>query len=685
MNVPAGVSRLSDKQDVTRGRKPKIVPAARVVTIDYRPIVADAVAALPHNTPDARREVYAKARATVTRHLQLMRLPEPVIELEQFALDLTIKKIEQMARAEQAMHDELRAAAAAMVRRDTVADSWRSIGAALGALGEAIKSLFIVLGLRMVVRASVLAAYPLRLVARTLFSPVGLAAALPIAAVAVFAVYFADNNAAYRELVDSPVAAWLSRSDASRTASRSTAPTNAPERSDAHLEPLRDADGTPPAAATAPTGIPRAEATAAAPEPAPSVKTPPVRTAFDSRPDWLRRYSDVAAAATPNAPAPAAVTGALVSAAPVPAPAAPVALTTSGPVPAAPPTMPTVVADAPTAPPFERATPDAPPAKAEPAPAVEGSTAAPTAEPGTANATAAPPATLAAITPNTSWGDNAAPSPDAQTVRPVWKPAVPANPKVGALIDSARRWTTKGDLDHAVRDITEAIRIDPKFPDSYSERGQILFKMGETERAIADYSAALQRDPQHGIALRARGMAYLYRGSPDLALADLTKAIQLAESDPSTLPPIQLFYARRSRASLYGSKQQYDLEIADCTTLIDGFLHDPSVGEALKENYQDVGAGNVMAAIYRERGTAYIRQSKWDLAAADLTAAIPLSADHGYSALVDRAKLYEALGQRDQAVADLQAALGVRPGSEEVRLGLRRLGAVPRPVMPGAL
>jgi lipoprotein NlpI len=48
--------------------------------------------------------------------------------------------------------------------------------------------------------------------------------------------------------------------------------------------------------------------------------------------------------------------------------------------------------------------------------------------------------------------------------------------------------------------------------------------------------------------------------------------------------------------------------------------------------------------------------------------------------MVDRAKIYEGLGRRDQAVADLQNALAVRPGSEEVRLALRRLGA---PLNPG--
>ena len=57
------------------------------------------VAGLADNTPDARRDVYAQARGVVHRHLQLMRLPEPIVELEKLALDLTIRKIERQARA----------------------------------------------------------------------------------------------------------------------------------------------------------------------------------------------------------------------------------------------------------------------------------------------------------------------------------------------------------------------------------------------------------------------------------------------------------------------------------------------------------------------------------------------------------------------------------------------------------
>jgi tetratricopeptide (TPR) repeat protein len=262
-------------------------------------------------------------------------------------------------------------------------------------------------------------------------------------------------------------------------------------------------------------------------------------------------------------------------------------------------------------------------------------------------------------------------------------PVKPINAKIAALIASGNQAALKGDLDRAVRDFSEAIRIDPKYPDTYLERGQTFFKLGDTERSIADYSAALARDTRHGAALRARGMAHLYLGQADLALADLTKAIELGEHDPQMLAPIELFYARRSRGSIYESQQQYDLEIADCTALIESYAHDPMLAEALAANYGNAGAANILARVYRQRATAFARRSSVERAVADLTQAIPLSSDRGYAALIDRSKLHEGLGRRDLAAADARAALNIRPGSEEARLALSRLSALSNPAPKG--
>ena len=103
-------------------------------------------------------------------------------------------------------------------------------------------------------------------------------------------------------------------------------------------------------------------------------------------------------------------------------------------------------------------------------------------------------------------------------------------------------------------------------------------------------------------------MANLYRGATELALADLSQAIQVAEIDPNRLSPLELFYARRSRATIYGNKTKPEGEIADCTAIIEAYKRDKALKLALVGVYQAEGAANLIATIYRQRANAYIRR-----------------------------------------------------------------------------
>jgi tetratricopeptide (TPR) repeat protein len=281
-------------------------------------------------------------------------------------------------------------------------------------------------------------------------------------------------------------------------------------------------------------------------------------------------------------------------------------------------------------------------------------------------------------------------------VPPASAPALPSpasgegDGKVAALMESGRAAARAGDLDRAVHDLGEAIKLDAKYADSYAERGQALFKIGAIDRAIADFSAAIQRNGEHVAALRARGIAYFRRGTPDPALADINRAILLAGKKPGHLSPVDLFEALRYRIAIYALKQQYDLAIADATAIIDTYGRDPSLAAALKASYGEAGAGDAVAAVYRDRATSYVRAPAlslgWkrrlnlDHAIEDLSAAIPLSSDRGFAALIERARLNEDLGQRDPAVADVKTALAIKPDSEEARSALRRLGLTPAPL-----
>ena len=85
----------------------------------------------------------------------------------------------------------------------------------------------------------------------------------------------------------------------------------------------------------------------------------------------------------------------------------------------------------------------------------------------------------------------------------------------------------KGELDRAIADHTEAIRLDPRFAVAFNSRGFTYDSKGERDRAIADYTEAIRLDPKFAVAFRNLGRAYLYAGALPKALADLSQSSEL--------------------------------------------------------------------------------------------------------------------------------------------------------------
>ena len=62
---------------------------------------------------------------------------------------------------------------------------------------------------------------------------------------------------------------------------------------------------------------------------------------------------------------------------------------------------------------------------------------------------------------------------------------------------------------------------------AYYLRGVTYHSKGELEKAIADYTEAIRINPDHAKAYNNRGAAYEYKGEYDKAMADYAKAKEL--------------------------------------------------------------------------------------------------------------------------------------------------------------
>ncbi|HNC45434.1 MAG TPA: tetratricopeptide repeat protein, partial [Acidobacteriota bacterium] len=160
----------------------------------------------------------------------------------------------------------------------------------------------------------------------------------------------------------------------------------------------------------------------------------------------------------------------------------------------------------------------------------------------------------------------------------------------------------KEDSTQAIKDLTEAIRLNPRIDKSYSARGAAYSSKGEYDQAIVDLTEAIRLNPENSSAYNIRAFAWGKKGHYQKAIADANETIRL---DPK------------------------------------------------------------FASAYQHRGYAYLKQTNLTQAIEDCTKAIQFDSENG-RAYATRGQAYAAQGKRELALADYRKALEVnRKEAEE--------------------
>jgi tetratricopeptide (TPR) repeat protein len=73
-------------------------------------------------------------------------------------------------------------------------------------------------------------------------------------------------------------------------------------------------------------------------------------------------------------------------------------------------------------------------------------------------------------------------------------------------------YASKRQLDRAIQDYDEAIRINPNFADGFYKRGRAYAHTRQYDRAIQDYDQAIRINPYEPNVLRARDLAKRAKG-----------------------------------------------------------------------------------------------------------------------------------------------------------------------------
>lgn len=190
--------------------------------------------------------------------------------------------------------------------------------------------------------------------------------------------------------------------------------------------------------------------------------------------------------------------------------------------------------------------------------------------------------------------------------------------------------------DRALADFDMAIRLEPKHPLAYVNRGATLNDRGERAAAIASINKALQLSPGFPPALEALKKIGAANGKAQKPLRTLSPEVGRRNFRECALPVSGIDLERKDINRI----------IPACTVLIEA----------------QGGSDDDRSIVHQQRGSMYRRLGKYELALADFSQSIrydPKSAD----AYTGRGNAYRGLHQLDQALADHSEAIRLEPNN----------------------
>lgn len=210
------------------------------------------------------------------------------------------------------------------------------------------------------------------------------------------------------------------------------------------------------------------------------------------------------------------------------------------------------------------------------------------------------------------------------------------------------------EYEKAVQDLTDAVYRFPREPLAGATnfhatllrtRGDSYLNTGEIDNALADLSEAIRIDPRSAMAFSCRGDAWYEKNEIERAMEDFSKAVQL---DPD------LADAFNGHANCLVRKREFARAIQDYSA-------------AIRIRPKD-------GALYYNRGLAFTQKADWRNAINDFTAAITHNPTN-YLAFELRASAYESEGDFPMAVADYAEAARLAPDNFAARNSLAWLRA----------
>jgi tetratricopeptide (TPR) repeat protein len=212
---------------------------------------------------------------------------------------------------------------------------------------------------------------------------------------------------------------------------------------------------------------------------------------------------------------------------------------------------------------------------------------------------------------------------------------VQSNPKdAWALNMCGQASLQSGDLDAALKDFDECLRLHPAGTEAYRGRGNTHYAKRDYDRAIKDYDEAIRLSPTDATTFVYRGISWEMQNDFDRALKDYDEAIRL---DP------RCGFAFLNRGDVWRTKRDYDKAIQ-------------SYSEAIRLDPKDA------FAILSRANTRRLHK-EFDKAVQDCDEAIRLHPNYSL-AFLTRGEVHWEKKDYEQAFKDYDDAVRVEPRNE---------------------
>jgi tetratricopeptide (TPR) repeat protein len=251
------------------------------------------------------------------------------------------------------------------------------------------------------------------------------------------------------------------------------------------------------------------------------------------------------------------------------------------------------------------------------------------------------------------------------TPTPVPTPAASPTPSASEHLNRGADYADQGQLDQAIAEYQEAIRLDPDYAEAHYNLGLAYHKQGKLDDAIAEYKEAIRIDPSMADAHVNLGVAYADQGKLDEAIAAYREALRINPDLGDAHLNLGLAYHDQGRwdeaISEYKEVIRINPDDADAYYNLGlAYYMQDRLDEAIVAWKESIRLKPRDSMAHNNLGRAYFEQGRLDEAVVELKEAIRLDSENA-RAHFNLGLVYYDQGRVDEAIAELETYLQLIP------------------------